>query len=82
MPDGDVTVVYVKDTGTGIPEEQLEHIFEKFYQVDGTSTRKFGGNGLGLAIAKNIIDLHEGKLWVESEPGEGSTFYFSVPHFN
>ncbi|WP_406656986.1 ATP-binding protein [Methanolobus sp. ZRKC2] len=81
MHDTNSTVVYVRDTGTGIPEEQLEHIFAKFYQVDGTSTRKFGGNGLGLAIVKNIIDLHEGKLWVESEQGEGSTFYFSVPHF-
>ncbi len=82
MSGTDSSIVYVKDTGTGIPEDKLEHIFEKFYQVDGSSTRKFGGNGLGLAIAKNIIDLHDGKIWVESEPGKGSTFYFSVPSLN
>ncbi len=82
MSGTDTSIVYVKDTGTGIPEDKLEHIFEKFYQVDGSSTRKFGGNGLGLAIAKNIIDLHDGKIWVESEPGKGSTFYFSVPSLN
>lgn len=81
MSGTDASIVYVKDTGTGIPEDKLEHIFEKFYQADGSSTRKFGGNGLGLAIAKNIIDLHDGKIWVESEPGKGSTFYFSVPSF-
>lgn len=76
----DEAIVYVRDTGIGIPEEKLEHIFDKFYQVDGTSTRKFGGNGLGLAIAKNIISLHKGKLWVESCVGEGSIFHFSVPY--
>lgn len=81
MPGDDGTVVYVRDTGIGIQKEKLGHIFDKFYQVDGTSTRKFGGNGLGLSIAKNIIDQHEGRLWVESEPGEGSTFYFSIHYF-
>jgi two-component system sensor histidine kinase VicK len=79
--DDDGAVIYTKDTGTGIPKENLAKVFEKFYQVDGTSTRKFGGNGLGLAIAKTIIEKHEGKLWVESELGEGSTFYLSVPYF-
>ncbi len=79
IPNEQESVIYVKDTGVGIPKENLEHIFEKFYQVDGTSTRKFGGNGLGLSIAKHIVDQHEGKLWVESRLGEGSTFYFSVP---
>ncbi len=81
MPSDDEVIFYVKDDGPGIPEEKLGHIFEKFYQVDGTSTRKYGGNGLGLAIARNIIDQHEGKIWVESILGEGSTFYFSVPVF-
>ncbi|WP_094228476.1 sensor histidine kinase [Methanolobus psychrotolerans] len=79
--DDEGTVIYVKDTGTGIPKEHQVHIFDKFYQVDGSSTRKYGGNGLGLAIAKNIIDQHKGKLWVESEPGKGSTFFIKVPYF-
>jgi two-component system sensor histidine kinase VicK len=79
--DDDGAVIYTRDTGTGIPKENLAKVFEKFYQVDGTSTRKFGGNGLGLAIAKTIIEKHEGKLWVESKLGEGSTFYLSVPYF-
>ncbi|WP_407356897.1 ATP-binding protein [Methanolobus sp. WCC5] len=76
----DGAVVYVKDTGTGISGDDLEHIFEKFYQADGSSTRRFGGNGLGLTIAKHIIEQHDGKLWVESEPDKGSTFFFSIPH--
>ncbi|MDG6243749.1 MAG: ATP-binding protein [Methanolobus sp.] len=75
-------VVYVKDTGIGIPDENLEHIFEKFYQADGSSTRRFGGNGLGLSIAKQIIEKHGGQLWVESEPDKGSTFFLSIPYFN
>jgi two-component system sensor histidine kinase VicK len=79
--DDDGAVIYTRDTGIGIPKENLEKVFEKFYQVDGTSTRKFGGNGLGLAIAKTIIEKHTGKLWVESKLGEGSTFYLSVPYF-
>jgi two-component system sensor histidine kinase VicK len=73
--------VYVKDTGVGIPDEKQELIFDRFYQVDSSSTRKYGGNGLGLAIVKSIIDQHEGRLWVESVPEEGSTFYFTVPGF-
>ena len=80
MSAGNEVVIYVKDTGIGIARENLEQIFEKFYQIDGSSTRRFGGNGLGLSIAKHIIDQHAGKLWVESELGKGSTFYLSVPY--
>jgi len=60
----------------------LHHfIFERFYQVDGSARRRFGGTGLGLTIAKRIVEAHEGQIWVESEPGEGSAFYFAIPKF-
>lgn len=68
----------VKDTGIGIPAESLNRIFERFYRVD--SSRTGSGTGLGLSIAKHIIEAHKGKIWAESELGQGSTFYFSIPH--
>lgn len=68
----------VKDSGIGIPSESLNRIFERFYRVD--SSRTGSGTGLGLSIAKHIIEAHNGKIWVESEVGQGSTFYFSIPH--
>lgn len=67
----------VKDSGIGIPSESLNRIFERFYRVD--SSRTGSGTGLGLSIAKHIIEAHNGKIWVESEVGQGSTFYFSIP---
>ncbi len=69
----------VRDTGKGIPEEQLEKIFERFYQVDGTSTREHGGSGLGLAICKNIVDWHGGKIWVENVKEAGTKFTVLLP---
>jgi signal transduction histidine kinase/putative methionine-R-sulfoxide reductase with GAF domain len=72
-------VVAVSDTGPGISEADQQRIFEEFQQVDSSSTRKKGGSGLGLAISKRIVELHGGRLWVESTPGQGSTFYFTVP---
>jgi signal transduction histidine kinase len=69
----------VADTGIGIPPAQLEHIFEEFRQVDATITREFGGTGLGLSITKKFVELHGGRIWVESEVGKGSTFFFSIP---
>ena len=70
---------YVADTGIGIPKEMQETIFERFRQVDETTSRKFGGTGLGLAISKRIVMLLGGRIWVESEPGKGSIFYFTLP---
>jgi signal transduction histidine kinase len=73
-------VVSVSDTGPGIPPADQEHIFEEFRQAEGsTSAQKKGGTGLGLAIAKRIVELHGGKIWVESEVGEGSKFTFTLP---
>jgi len=72
-------VVQVVDTGAGIPDEQIANIFDTFRQIDGSSTRQAGGLGIGLAIAKHIIELHGGKIWVESRQGVGSTFCFMIP---
>jgi signal transduction histidine kinase len=76
---GDMVSVSVKDTGIGIPVEFLDTIFEKFYQVEGSLHRSVGGTGLGLAITKDLIEAHQGKIWVESEVGKGSTFTFTLP---
>lgn len=71
--------VSVIDTGVGIPEDKLVQIFEEFTQVDSSSTRRFEGTGLGLPITKKLVELHGGRIWVESEPGEGSAFTFILP---
>lgn len=68
----------ISNYGAIIPEEQTEEIFEPFYQVDATTSKKYGGIGLGLSIAKNIIEAHQGKIWVESKEGL-TTFYFIIP---
>ena len=72
-------LVQVVDTGAGISEEQIPHIFDTFRQLDGSSTRRWGGLGIGLAIARHIVELHGGRIWVESTRGKGSTFAFSIP---
>jgi PAS domain S-box-containing protein len=88
-PDGSITVtiglqkkeviVAVKDTGTGIPQPELNKVFNRFHRVKGVNGAKGEGSGLGLAIAKEIIGAHHGRIWVESTLGIGSTFYFSLP---
>jgi signal transduction histidine kinase len=69
----------VSDSGIGIPPDQIGHIFEEFRQADPTITREFGGTGLGLSITRRFVELHGGRIWVESEVGKGSTFFLSVP---
>jgi signal transduction histidine kinase len=69
----------VADTGIGVPGEVLEQIFEPFRQADATVTRKHGGVGLGLSIAKRFVEMHGGRIWGESAPGRGSLFAFSIP---
>ena len=70
----------VKDNGEGIPEDKIDNLFEKFYQVDVMASRKYGGTGLGLAICKEIIDAHEGKIWAHNnKDGKGATFSFTLP---
>jgi signal transduction histidine kinase len=76
---GDNLLYQVSDTGIGIPQEELENIFGEFQQVDTTITREFSGTGLGLNITKKFVELHGGRIWVESELGKGSTFFFTVP---
>jgi signal transduction histidine kinase len=71
--------VAVADTGPGISAADQQRIFEEFQQVDSSSTRKKGGTGLGLSISKRIIELHGGRIWVESELGRGSVFHFTLP---
>lgn len=76
---GEMLEVCVSDTGIGISEEKLSRIFEGFYQVDGGLTREFQGPGIGLSLAKKLIELHGGRLWVKSHPGRGSRFFFTLP---
>jgi two-component system phosphate regulon sensor histidine kinase PhoR len=75
-------VLTVSDTGIGIPKADQPRIFERFYRVDVARSREAGGTGLGLAIAKHLVEVHGGRLWVESEVGQGSQFHFSVPFFD
>jgi two-component system phosphate regulon sensor histidine kinase PhoR len=67
----------IKDTGMGIPEDEVSRIFERFYRVDKSRTGR--GTGLGLSIARHIVEAHGGKIWAESTEGQGSTFFFSIP---
>ncbi|MEM4723941.1 MAG: ATP-binding protein [Candidatus Hadarchaeum sp.] len=71
--------VAVSDTGIGIPASEQERIFERFYQVDSGPARHYRGTGLGLTICKHIVEYHRGRIWVESEVGKGSTFFFVLP---
>jgi signal transduction histidine kinase len=77
--DGPQAVLEVADTGIGIPPDQLERVFERFYQVDGSTTRRYGGTGLGLALVKEIVEAHGGQVSVSSQVGQGSTFTVRLP---
>ncbi len=72
-------IIAVADTGVGIAEEDLPKVFEEFRQLDGSIRRRSGGSGLGLAISKKFVELHGGRMWVQSRVGQGTTFYFSLP---
>lgn len=78
MEDIEHIKISITDTGIGIPSDKLKTIFDRFYQVDGSSSRKYGGIGLGLSICKNIIHKHYGQIWAESD-GHGSTFQITLP---
>jgi len=87
-PKGEITVrciksnskvtVSIKDTGCGIPKDDLEKIFQEFYRADNPINREVRGTGLGLSLVKRIIELHKEKIWVESEINRGTTFYFTL----
>jgi signal transduction histidine kinase len=78
-PEGRFVIVGVRDQGIGIAAEDLPRIWERFYRVDNTNTRRIGGTGLGLAITKALVELHGGRIWVDSQVGKGSTFFFTLP---
>ncbi|HET9721443.1 MAG TPA: ATP-binding protein [Candidatus Saccharimonadales bacterium] len=71
--------IQVQDSGGGIPPEDIPHLFQKFYRVDSSATRTVSGTGLGLFICRKIIELYNGRIWVESQLGQGSTFYINLP---
>jgi signal transduction histidine kinase len=77
--DAQYLVVSVSDQGIGIEEESFEILFDEFRQVDGSLTREYNGTGLGLAISKKLVEMHRGHIWVSSQVGKGSTFYFTLP---
>lgn len=72
-------LISVADTGQGISPQDLPHIFERFYQADRSRNRSTGGAGIGLTVVRQLVEAHSGRVWVESTPGKGSTFYFTVP---
>ena len=78
-PDEAIVTLTVSDTGIGIPRDKIDRLFEKFVQVDGSTTRQYGGTGLGLAICRELVSMMGGKIWIESVEGEGSTFYVQLP---
>jgi signal transduction histidine kinase len=78
-PRDSMVLITVRDTGSGIPANALPHIFERFYSADTERSRKSGGFGLGLTVARQIVESHGGRIWVKSEENKGSTFFLTVP---
>lgn len=76
--EGDEILFSVRDTGIGVSKEDIKFVFEEFRQLDGSKTRRFGGTGIGLSLTKQLLELHGGRIWIESELGKGSTFYFTL----
>jgi signal transduction histidine kinase len=72
-------VVSVADQGVGIPTRDLHRVFDRFHRVEGEISKRVGGTGLGLAICQRLVEAHDGKIWVESRVGKGSTFFFTLP---
>jgi signal transduction histidine kinase len=77
--DADRYLVSVEDDGIGIPAGELSHVFERFRQVDGSPTRQHAGMGIGLALARSLVELHGGAIWADSVMGKGSRFTFTLP---
>ncbi len=77
-----VIQIQVQDSGSGIPADDIPHLFQKFYRVDNSTTRTIGGTGLGLFICRKIVELYSGRIWVESELGKGSTFFIDLPRLS
>jgi two-component system phosphate regulon sensor histidine kinase PhoR len=72
-------LIEVQDTGLGIPTRDLPRVFERFYRVDKARSRELGGTGLGLSIVKHLVQAMHGKVWAESPPGQGATFFVRLP---
>jgi signal transduction histidine kinase len=79
LGDGRLLRYSVADTGIGIPADKIDSLFTEFKQTDATIASEYGGTGLGLSITKKFVEMHGGRIWVESEPGRGSTFSFEIP---
>ncbi|MGS0763195.1 HAMP domain-containing sensor histidine kinase [Syntrophomonas curvata] len=77
--EGGFVHIAISDSGKGIEEQDLEHIFDRFYRAERSRSRRLGGTGLGLAIARGFVEAHQGKIWAESTPGQGSTFHLLLP---
>jgi len=76
---GDKVLFYVKDNGDGIPKEKQKNLFKKFFQIDSSNSRKHSGMGLGLALSRGLVEAHGGQIWCESNIGQGTEFYFTIP---
>ena len=77
--DKENVYITVSDTGIGIPEEKINNIFERYEQIDNKLTRNFNGSGIGLSLVRSLVEMHEGRVWVESKVNEGSKFIISLP---